>query len=184
MRQHLRNRLAQFRRQIAGGNGGAQIGKQWRQAFLLGGRGLRRDRHRRALQRGQRILRCDDGRTADYSIGQRIGRKRHGVGRGSRGVAALPDHGQADSVPGLRDRELQRLALLQRNFGGHIDREAGDSDPHQIGGEDFQDLRIDHASRLQHEFGRNAANLLGGKHGSDGIDGDRHNLKISARPAG
>ena len=68
------------------------------------------------------------------------------------------------------DRELQGLALLQRNFRGHVDREAGDRDPHQIGGQHLQDLRVDHASRLQHEFGRHAANLLGGKHRENGID--------------
>jgi hypothetical protein len=69
---------------------------------------------------------------------------------------------------------LQGLALLQRNFRGDIDREAGDRNPHQIGGENFQDLRIDHAARLRHELGRSAASRLGGKHRENGIVGDCH----------
>ena len=98
------------------------------------------------------------------------GDKRNGVGRCPGGIATLPDHGEADAVLGLHDRELQVLALLQRNFRGHVDREAGDRDPHQIGGQHFQDLGVDHAARLQHEFGRHAANLLGCKHRENGID--------------
>jgi hypothetical protein len=68
-------------------------------------------------------------------------------------VAALPDHGEADAVLGLHDRKLQVLALLQRNFRGHVDREAGDRDPHQIGGQHFQDLGVDHAPRCSTSSG-------------------------------
>ena len=109
-----------------------------------------------------------------WYVDQRFRRQRDGVGRCTGGVAALPDHGEPDAVLGLRNRKLQGLALLQRNFRDHIDREAGDRDPHQIGGENFQHLRIDHAARLQHELGRHAANLLGGKHRKHGIDRYRH----------
>jgi hypothetical protein len=76
-------------------------------------------------------------------------------------AASPPCPTEADAVFGLHDCQLQVLALLQRDFRGHVDREAGDRDPHQIGGQHFQDLGVDHAARLQHELGRNAASLLG-----------------------
>jgi hypothetical protein len=57
LRQHLRNRRLQFRRQIAGGNRSTEIGKQRRQAVLLGDRGLRGCGDGCALQRRQQVLR-------------------------------------------------------------------------------------------------------------------------------
>ena len=57
LRQHLRNRRLQFRRQIAGGNRRAEIGKQRRQAVLFGDRGLRGCGDGYALQRRQHVLR-------------------------------------------------------------------------------------------------------------------------------
>ena len=175
LRQHLCDRLLQFRRQIACRCDRAEIGEQRRKAFLLGRRTLRRRRDGRALERRQHVpgLRCNR-RPSGRRVDQGFGRQRDGIGGRGSGIRPLPDHGEADAIPRLRYRELQRLPFLERDLGEHVDRKARDRDPHQIGRQDLQHLRIDHASRLQHEIGRNAACLLGGKHRQHWIDGYRH----------
>ena len=52
---------------------------------------------------------------------------------------ACPAHDcEADAAVVLRHRKLQILARLQRHFRSHVDREVGDRDPHQIGGQHFR----------------------------------------------
>jgi hypothetical protein len=169
LRQNLRDRLLQFWRQLAGCDYSAEIRKQRRQAVLLGRRGLRYRRDRGALRRRQHVpRRRRDRRPVGRCIDQRLRRQRHRVGGSA--ICALPDHSQPNAVLALRHRKLQRLPFLQRDFREHVDRQARDRDPHQIGGQHFHHLRIDHGAGLQHKVGRDAADLLGGKHGQDGFD--------------
>ena len=169
LRQNLRDRLLQFWRQLAGRGDDAEIGKQRRQAVLLGGGGLRRRRDCCTLRRREHVPRRRRDRwPAGRGIDQRLRRQRHRIGDGA--VCALPDHGEPNAILALRHRKLQRLAFPERDFRQNVDRQARYRDPYQIGGQHFQHLCVDHAAGLQHEVGRDAAGLLGGKHRQHGFD--------------
>ena len=151
-----------FGGRLPDGHRRTEIGEQRREALLLGRRGLRRDRNRRAFHRRQDIFGRDDRRTVGGASTSASG-DRVTASTGS-GVAALPDHEPGGSrpwsaipraaAPGLPATGFPRA----RRSRGSQSRSAPDwrRGP--------QDLRNDHAARRQHEIGRNAANLFGGQH--------------------
>ena len=120
LRQHLRHRRLQFRRQ-RGQIDRVEIGEERRQAVLLGRGGLRRGRHHLCLQRRQRAtLRHARQRQlageADGGIScrrrqclrqRRAGAERRGIGGVRRGRSGLlRQHGEPETVRGLRHRKF------------------------------------------------------------------------------
>ena len=171
LRQHLHDRLLQFRRQAFDpataprlANSGARLSCRVAALSAAAATATRSS--------GVRTLRAGAATAEGFAAASAIAPGASvTVSPDAAADRALPDHREPDTVLRLRYRQLQGLAGLQRNFRQHVDRNAGDRNPHQIVGENLQHLRVDHASRLQHEIGRRA---LGGNHRKDRGDGNRH----------